>query len=174
MSLIGTSGRLPPTLIHVLPRLVVRKTPTSVAMMSHFACAHGRMTSLTGACGTADSRCRGRQLFLRALFFGMRVGRDRCADQRLERGCVDLVPLADIDGASGVPLEARVEEPGRVLRRRPLEEGQLDDGLVGLAGADPAVVRPDGSSGARGFPPLPLFDDFRVSLLDELAHPAQG
>src|SRR5439155_1457719 len=37
-----------------------------------------------------------------------------------------------------------------------------------------AVVGPDRSSRARGFRPFPLFDDLRISLLDELAHPAQG
>ena len=36
MSLIGTSGRFAPTLIHIVPRLVVRNTPTSVATKSHF------------------------------------------------------------------------------------------------------------------------------------------
>src|SRR5918996_4601624 len=51
MSLIGTSGRLSPTLLHVVPRFVVRKTPTSVAMKSHFGFDGWRMTSLTGACG---------------------------------------------------------------------------------------------------------------------------
>src|SRR5918996_4204303 len=51
MSVIGTSGRLSPTLSHVLPRFVVRKTPTSVAMKSHFDFDGWRMTSLTGACG---------------------------------------------------------------------------------------------------------------------------
>jgi hypothetical protein len=51
MSLIGTSGRFAPTLTHVLPRLVVRYTPTSVAMKSQCGFDGCRMTSLMGACG---------------------------------------------------------------------------------------------------------------------------
>src|SRR5215208_3763797 len=51
MSLTGTSGRFAPTFTHVLPRFVVRKTPTSVATKSHFGFDGWRMTSLTGACG---------------------------------------------------------------------------------------------------------------------------
>ena len=52
MSFTGTSGRLSPIFSHVLPRFVVRKTPTSVATKSHFGFVGWRITSLTGACGS--------------------------------------------------------------------------------------------------------------------------
>src|SRR5205823_1856447 len=67
------------------------------------------------------------------------------------------------------PLETRVEKTGRIAQRRAPGEGQLYDALVGFAGADDAVVRPD-----RSAHPLPLFDHVRVGFLDELAHPAEG
>src|SRR4051794_395145 len=94
---------------------------------------------------------------------------DRGTDERLERARVDLLPLTDVNRAPCVPVEARVEELGRVLQRSPLGEGQLHDRLVRLAGAEDPVVRPYGSAH-----PLPLLDDVRVCLFDELAYPAQG
>src|SRR6185369_8279022 len=82
---------------------------------------------------------------------------------------VNLLALVDVDRAPDVPVEARVEELGRILQRSALREGQLHDRLVGLAGADDAVVRPHGRTH-----PLPLLHDLRVRFLDQLAHPAQG
>src|SRR5688572_21628246 len=73
------------------------------------------------------------------------VGRDRFLHQRLERRLVDLLAFADVEAAPHVALEARGEELLRVLERRALREGELHVGLVGLAGADDAVVRPDGT-----------------------------
>src|SRR5207244_6174248 len=73
------------------------------------------------------------------------------------------------DRAAYVSLETRVEETGRIFEKRTLGEGQLHDLLVGFAGADDAVVRPD-----RSAHPLPLLDDVRVCFLDELAHSAEG
>src|SRR5262249_15868120 len=67
---------------------------------------------------------------------------DRGTDERLERTRVDVVPLMDVNRAPGVSLEAGVEERGRVRQRGPLREGQFHDGLVRLAGADDAVMRP--------------------------------
>src|SRR5215831_2223878 len=93
----------------------------------------------------------------------------RGTDERLERARVDLLPLMDVNRAPYVPVEARVEELGRVLQRSPLGEGQLHYRLVRLAGADDPVVRPD-----RSAHPLPLLHDVRVCLFDELAHPVQG
>src|SRR3712207_5731938 len=52
MSLIGTSGRLAPTLTHVLPRLLLRKTPTSVPTKSQCGLMGWRRTSLIGAWGS--------------------------------------------------------------------------------------------------------------------------
>src|SRR6186997_3538 len=77
---------------------------------------------------------------------------DRFADQRLQRLAVDLLALVDVDRAPGLAREAGVEEAGRILQRGPPGEGQLHRFLVGLAGADDAVVRPD------RHPPLPLLD----------------
>ena len=51
MGLIACSGRFDPTFFHFFPRSFVMKTPTSVAMNSHFLCFQCRMTSLIGACG---------------------------------------------------------------------------------------------------------------------------
>src|SRR5205823_12423899 len=90
-------------------------------------------------------------------------------DECLERARVDLLALMDVNRAPYVPVEARVEEFGRVLQRSALGEGQLHGRLVRLAGADDPVVRPYGSAH-----PLPLLDDVRVCLFDELAHPTQG
>src|SRR5262249_37840297 len=73
-----------------------------------------------------------------------------------------------------VPLEARVEELGRVLQGSPLGEGQLHDRFVRLAGADDPVMRPYGSARRVGLDPLPLLHDVGVCLFDQLAHPAQG
>src|SRR5438067_1652767 len=98
---------------------------------------------------------------------GGHVGRDRCPDQELEGALVDLLALMDVDRPSHVPVEARVEELGRVLQGSPLGERELHGGLVRLAGADDAVVRPDRHA------PLPLLDDVGVRRLDELAHPAE-
>src|SRR5215813_7285485 len=90
-------------------------------------------------------------------------------DECLKRAHVDLLPLMDVNRAPYVPVEARVEELGRVLQGGSLGEGQLHYRLVRLAGADDPVVRPYGSAH-----PLPLLHDVRVCLFDELAHPAQG
>jgi len=86
------------------------------------------------------------------------------ADEILQRGFVDRVSLVEIDGAPGVPFEAGVEQMGRVLQRGALEEGHLNDGLVGLPRAHWPVVVPD-----RDPPPLPRLGDVRVRLEDEPA-----
>src|SRR5262245_1158719 len=103
-----------------------------------------------------------------------RVEGDGGADERLERVRVDLLPLMDVDRAPGVPLEARVEELGRVLHRGPRCEGQLHLVLVGLARADDPVVLPYGNARARRLRPLDLLDDLRIRLPDEVTHPPQG
>src|SRR4051794_1227845 len=94
---------------------------------------------------------------------------DRGPDERLERLRVELLTLADVDRPARVPLEARVEEPGRIVQGRALEEGQLDHGPVRLAGADEPVVRPDRRARAARLGPFPLLDHVRVGLLDEPA-----
>src|SRR5213593_3072442 len=89
---------------------------------------------------------------------------DGLANERLEGGRVNFFPFVDVDRAAYVSLETRVEETGRILQERAPGEGKLHGILVGFAGADDAVVRPD------RIRPLPLLDDVRVCLLDELAH----
>src|SRR5262245_61481174 len=103
--------------------------------------------------------------FLRRLRLARTVEHDRLANQRLEGGLVDFFSFADVDRAAYVSVETRVEETDRILQGRALGEGELHDVLVGLAGADDAVVRPD-----RSAHPLPLLDDVRIGILDELAH----
>src|SRR5438045_607071 len=87
----------------------------------------------------------------------LRIEGDRSADERLERVRVDRFAFMDVDRAPDVPVEARIEELGGVLQRSSLEERQLDGALVGLAGADAAVMGPDRNAGVRGLHPLPLF-----------------
>src|SRR5207302_1738850 len=107
--------------------------------------------------------------FLRRFRLARTVEGDRLANERLESGLVNFFSFVDIDRAACVSVETRVEETGRILQRRALEEGQLHDILVGFASADDAVVRPN-----RSAHPLPLLDDVRVCFLDELAHSAEG
>src|SRR5437899_6148901 len=99
---------------------------------------------------------------------------DRLANERLEGGRVNFFSFVDVDRAAYVSVETRVEETGRILQKRALGKGKLHGILVGFAGADDAVVRPNRSARTLRFHPLPLLDDVRVGLLDELAHSAQG
>src|SRR5207249_6778824 len=94
---------------------------------------------------------------------------DRLANERLEGGLVNVFSFVDVDRAAYVSVDTRVEETCRILQRRALGQGKLHDILVGFASADDAVVRPN-----RSAHPLPLLDDVRVCLLDELAHSAEG
>ena len=86
------------------------------------------------------------------------------ANERFERGLVNFFSFVDVDRAAYVSVETRVEETGRIFQRRALGEGQLDDILIGFAGADDAVVRPNRGAGFGWFDPLPLLDD-RPGLL---------
>ena len=83
-------------------------------------------------------------------WFGLKIERDGGADERLERRCIHGLALADVDGAADVALQAGVEEAGRVGQRGTFGEGQLDDALVGLSGADDAGVGEDGRAGRCG------------------------
>src|SRR5688500_9972215 len=71
----------------------------------------------------------------------------RLAHQGLEGRLVDLVALAQVDRAAGVAGEAGVEQVGGVGERGAVGEGELDVGLVDLAGAEDAGVFPDGDAG---------------------------
>ena len=107
--------------------------------------------------------------FLRRFRLAGTVEGDRLANERLEGSLVNFFSLVDVDRAACVSVETGVEETGRILKRRALDEGELHDTVVGLAGADDAVVRPN-----RSAHPLPLLDDVRGCFLDELAHSAEG
>src|SRR6266849_3979687 len=117
---------------------------------------------------TATRRLSGLR-FLRGFRLARTVEGNRLANERLEGGLVNFFSFVDVDRAACVSVETRVEETGRILQRRALGEGKLHDILVGFAGADDAVVRPN-----RSAHPLPLLDDVRVCFLDELAHSAEG
>src|SRR4051812_35417819 len=102
------------------------------------------------------------------------VQADGGSDEGHERLLIDLVVLVDVDGASGVALEARVEQSGGILQRGALEERELHGALVRLAGADPALVRPHRNPWIGRLSPLPLLDHVGVGLFDEGAKPGQG
>src|SRR5260370_41255148 len=90
---------------------------------------------------------------------------DGLTNERLEGRLVHFFSFIDVDRAAYVSVETRVEEMGGILQRRALGEGKLHDTLVGFAGADNTVVRPN-----RSAHPLPLLYDVRVCFLNELAH----
>src|SRR5262245_47916762 len=101
---------------------------------------------------------------------------DRGTDERLERASVDLLPLMDVNRAPCVPVEARVEELGRVLQRSPLGESQLHDILVRLTGTDHSGVRPHRHPchRVRRLSPFHLLDHVGISLLDESPDLSKG
>src|SRR6266478_9517437 len=119
--------------------------------------------------GPVQGRNRLGLRFLRRFRLARTVEGDRLANERLEGGLVNLFSFVEVDRAAYVSVEARVKETGRIVQRRALGEGKFHDILVGFASADDAVVRPN-----RSAHPLPLLDDVRVCLLDELAHCAEG
>src|SRR5438128_10919195 len=84
--------------------------------------------------------------FLRRFRLAGTVERDRLANERLEGGLVDFFSFVDVDRAAYFSVETRVEETGRILQRRALDERKLHDILVGFAGANDDVVRPDRSA----------------------------
>src|SRR5438046_6054835 len=88
--------------------------------------------------GNSDSRFR----------LARTVECDGLANERLEGGLVHFFSFVDVDRAACVFVETRVEETLPVLQRRAFGEGQLHDMLVGFAGADDAVVRPNRSAGS--------------------------
>src|SRR5438309_1834096 len=104
------------------------------------------------------------------LAFAREIERHGSADEILQGRLIKLVALVDVDGAPDIPFEAGVEETGRVLQRSSLGECHLDHVLVGLSRAHDAAVREDRSPRRRRLDPLPLFDDLRVSLVDDGAH----
>ena len=79
---------------------------------------------------------------------------DGLAHKRHEGELVNVFAFMDVDRAARIPLETRVEEPGRILQRRAPGEGKLHDVLVGFARADDAVMRPSRSARGRRLRPL--------------------
>src|SRR5262249_30179525 len=67
------------------------------------------------------------------------------ADEFLQGRLVDLLAFVDVDGAPDIPVEAGVEQAGRVLQRSALGKGQLDGVLVSLSRANDATVGKDRS-----------------------------
>src|SRR5205823_14932081 len=95
-------------------------------------------------------------------------------DECLQCGRVDGVALVEIDRTNRLAVEARVEEPFRILQLGPFWKRQPHGVLEGLAHADDAVVGPDGHPlGAGGLLPLHLFDHAWVGSPDQNPQPAQ-
>src|SRR6266699_3241654 len=95
-------------------------------------------------------------------------------NQCLQGGRIDGVTLVEIDGTDRLAVQARVEEPFRILQLGPFWKRQPHGVLEGLAYADDAVVGPDGDSlGPGGLLPLHLFDYARVRAPDESPQLAQ-
>src|SRR5579863_1274902 len=106
--------------------------------------------------------------FLRTLRLERTIEGNRLANECLERSLVNFFSFVDVNRPAHVSFEARVEETRRILQKRALGERKLHDLLVGFAGANDSVVRPNRSA------PLPLLDRVRVCRLDQLAHSAEG
>jgi len=80
-----------------------------------------------------------------------------------------------VNGTRDVSVKTGVEQSIRILQGSAFSERHLDVVLVSFSSADDAIMGPDGDScRITRFPPLHLFDNFRVRLLDELAHPPQS
>lgn len=116
---------------------------------------------------------RSAALPLRRIF--CRVQRRGLADERHKCPLANVIALVDVDAAPRSAIEARVEEPRRVLERGAMHERQLDLVLVDFARADDAVVRPCGHAGRVGrFRPLRLFDRVRIGFANERADTVEG
>src|SRR5271167_1094967 len=96
------------------------------------------------------------------------IERHCSADEILQGRLIDLVAFVDVDGAPDIPVEAGVEQTGRVLQRSSLGECHLDDVLVRLSRANDAAAGEDGSPRRCRLDPLPLLDDLRVCLAYDL------
>src|SRR5262245_13714738 len=152
-----------------------RRRPTSRFQpgMAEMYARTGALPSPFAIWGLPPARSAGFPLFRRFRLAGPVEG-DRLANERLERGFVNVFSFVNVDRTAHVSDEARVEETGRILQRRTLREGQLHDVLVGFASADNPVVRPNRGARFGRFNPLPLFDDVRVCCLDERAYSVEG
>jgi hypothetical protein len=95
-----------------------------------------------------------------------RIQRHGGANQSFQSFLVDLLTFMEVDSTPHSALETGIEEARGIIQKGAFGECHLYRLLVGLAGADDAVVRP------HGVLPLPLFDDFRVGLPDQRAQAA--
>jgi len=81
-----------------------------------------------------------------------------------------VVPM-QTDGASHLPVEARVEEPCGIGQGRAVGESEFDLVPVGLTGADHAVIGPRRDAcRVRRLLPLRFFDRVWRRLLDQHSH----
>src|SRR5262245_12330024 len=86
-----------------------------------------------------------------------------------------MLPFVDVDRASRTAFQAGIEEARWVRNAGALGERELHDLLVGLAGADNPVVRPDRYAGRiRRLPPFPLLDHLGVGLQDQRPHAGES
>lgn len=88
---------------------------------------------------------------------------NRPSHQSLKCKFIDLIPLAEIDRSSRIPLQASVEQTVGIINRGTLCEGHFDRGFVHLARADQpcAGVRPNGSA------PFPFLEDRWIGCADD-------
>src|SRR2546429_5755176 len=98
------------------------------------------------------------------LALALEIERHCSADEILQGRLIDLVAFVDVDGAPDIPLEAGVEQTGRVLQRSSPGKCHLDDVLMGLSRADDAAVGKDGSPRRFRLDPLSPFYDFGACL----------
>src|SRR5262245_36147536 len=57
-----------------------------------------------------------------------------------QRRLINVIALAEVDRAPGVPFKTGVEQTRGILQSRTFGEGHLDDALVSLTGAYQSVV----------------------------------
>src|SRR5450755_2513686 len=117
---------------------------------------------MAGTCVKLAGPLAARSLRLR-LALALEIERHCSADEILQGRLIHLVAVVDVDGAPDIPVEAGVEQPGRVRQRSSFGKCHLDDVLMRLSGADDAAVGKDGSPRRCRLDPLPLFDDLRIS-----------
>lgn len=100
--------------------------------------------------------------------FGDGVERRGFSDQPFEPHSIDLVPLVEVYGSPGSPLNAGIEEPPGIFQISSFGEGEFHVSLEGAGHADEAVGFPD------RMVPLPAFRDVWAGAEDNFAKPREG